>query len=74
MQTISIIPDNKNGRFFFELPENLKNREIVIQIILKEPQKAAADINEEAISLVRSFAGIGKETDLSLSPEQWYLQ
>lgn len=74
MQTISIIPDFKDGRFFFDLPEDFKNREIIIQIILKEPSKSAKQITKEHLSMVKSFAGIGKTSDFRQNPEEWYLQ
>jgi hypothetical protein len=74
MQTISIIPDFKDGRFFFDLPEDFKNREIIIQIILKEPSKSAEQITKERLSIVKSFAGIAKKSDFRQNHEEWYLQ
>jgi hypothetical protein len=74
MQTISITPDYNNGRLSFELPEELKNREIVIQIIVKEKQSGHVVMKSEQIDLVRAFAGIGKKSGLNLSKEDWYKQ
>lgn len=74
MQTISIIPDFKDGRFFFDLPDDFKNREIIIQIILKEPGRYTEQITKERLSVVKSFAGIGKNSDFRVNPEEWYLQ
>ncbi len=74
MQTISIIPNFKDGRFFFDLPDDFKDREIIIQIILKEPAGSMEQITKKHLSLVKSFAGIGKKSNLRFNPEEWYLQ
>lgn len=74
MQTISIIPEFKDGKIFFDLPEDFKNREIIIQIILKEPAGFVDQISKERLCAVKSFAGIGKNANLICNPEEWYLQ
>jgi hypothetical protein len=74
MYTISITPDYKNGRLSFDLPEELRNREIVIQIIVRDKEGELSETKPEQIERVRTFAGLGKKSGLSLNKEDWYQQ
>ncbi|MBE0638203.1 MAG: hypothetical protein IH598_06775 [Bacteroidales bacterium] len=70
MQKNSILPDFKDGWLSFELPEELKDREIVIQIIIKDKPQAK-ESKESVLAAVREFAGIA-----TTNPDEnaWYLQ
>jgi len=74
MQTISILPDFKDGRLSFELPEELKDREIVIQIIIKDKPQQAKESKESVLAAVREFAGIAKNATTNPDENAWYLQ
>ncbi len=74
MQTISILPDFKGGRFSFDIPDELKDREIVIQIIIKDKPQSANQSQESIIEAVRKFAGIAKDVPANSDESSWYLQ
>ena len=73
MQTITITPQLENGRFYFELPDDLKDSEITIQLIVKN-DKTKSLKKEEGLEKIRAFAGIAKESRYEPDAEEWYKQ
>ncbi len=73
MQTITITPHLENGRFYFDLPDDLKDSEITIQLIVKK-DKTESLIKEERLEKVRAFAGIAKDARYEPNAEEWYQQ
>jgi hypothetical protein len=73
MQTITIAPRLENGRFYFELPDDLKDSEITIQLIVKKDKNKSL-IKEERLEKIRAFAGIAKESRYEADAEEWYKQ
>jgi len=73
MQTITITPQLENGRFYFELPDDLKDSEITIQLIVKK-DKTISLKKEERLQKIRAFAGIAKESRYEPDVEEWYKQ
>ncbi len=73
MQTITITPRLENGRFYFELPDDLKDSEITIQLIVKKDNTNLLK-KEERLEKIRAFAGIAKESRYEPDAEEWYKQ
>ncbi len=73
MQTITITPRLENGRFYFELPDDLKDSEITIQLIVKK-DKTKLLKKEDKLEKIRPFAGIAKESWYEPDAEEWYKQ
>jgi len=73
MQTITITPRLENGRFYFELPDDLKDSEITIQLIVKKANSETLK-NEDRLEKVRAFAGIAKDSRYEPNAEEWYQQ
>lgn len=73
MQTITITPQLENGRLYFELPDDLKDLEITIQLIVKK-DKTKSLKKEERLEKIRAFAGIAKKSCYEPDAEEWYKQ
>ena len=73
MQTLTITPHIENGRFYFELPNDLKDSEVTIQLILKKTHPENFD-TEEKLAKIRAFAGIAKESGFEPGDAEWYQQ
>jgi hypothetical protein len=73
MQTLTIIPQIENGRFYFELPDDLKDSEITIQLIVKK-EKIESEKIEGRLTQVRAFAGIAKGHNYETDSAEWYKQ
>jgi hypothetical protein len=73
MQTITITPRLENGRFYFDLPDDLKDSEITIQLIVKK-DKTESLKKEDKLEKIRAFAGIAKESRYEPDAEEWYKQ
>lgn len=73
MQTITITPRIENGRFYFDLPDDMKDSEITIQVILKK-DKTESLTKEERLEKIKAFAGIAKESRYEPDAEEWYKQ
>jgi hypothetical protein len=73
MQTITITPRLENGRFYFELPDDLKDSEITIQLIVKKDKPDSLK-KEKMLEKVRAFAGIAKDSRYEPNAEEWYQQ
>ena len=72
MLGITITPQYEKGRFFIDLPDELKDRELFIQIILKgkiENKDTAPELPENRIAKVRCFSGIAKEATIFADEE-----
>lgn len=73
MQTFTITPQFENGKFYFELPDDLKDSEITIQLIVKK-QKPKTHKNKDRLAQIRAFAGIAKDSGHESNEEEWYKQ
>lgn len=73
MQTFTITPQVENGRFYFELPDDLKDSEITIQLIVKK-EKAEQHRIKDKLAQIRAFAGIAKDSGYESNEEEWYKQ
>jgi hypothetical protein len=73
MQTLIITPQFENGKFYFELPDNLKGSEITIQLVVKK-DKTESSKNEDRLEKIRTFAGIGKDAIYEPDANEWYNQ
>jgi hypothetical protein len=73
MQIITITPRLENGRFYFELHDELKDSEITIQLIVKK-EKVESLKKEDRLENVRAFAGIAKDSRYEPNAEEWYQQ
>lgn len=73
MQTITITPRIEKGRFYFDLPDDLKDSEITIQLIVKK-DKTESLKKEDRLEKIRAFAGIAKESRYEPDAEEWYKQ
>ncbi len=78
MQTITVTPAIENGRFFIDLPENLIQTDIMIQIIIKKittkTRKKVKTSKEAKLEQVRKFAGIFKNSTYEVKADEWYMQ
>lgn len=73
MQTITITPHYENGRFYFELPDDMKDSKITIQIIVNERDPESLK-HDDKLQKVRAFAGIAKDSRYEPGAEEWYQQ
>ena len=73
MQTITITPQFENGRFYFELPDDLKDSEITIQLIVKKAKSKPEEIKKR-LEKVKAFAGIARDSDYEFDKDEWYNQ
>ena len=73
MHTITITPQFENGRFYFELPDDLKDSEITIQLIVKKEKNKQQEI-QERLKKVRAVAGIAKDSFYEPEADEWYNQ
>jgi hypothetical protein len=73
MQTMTITPQLENGRYYIDLPEQLKDTEFTIQIILKK-EKVKPESPREKLEKVRTFAGIASGSDIQIDKSEWYQQ
>ncbi|MFP4471908.1 MAG: hypothetical protein ACLFPE_14585 [Bacteroidales bacterium] len=73
MQTITITPHYENGRFYFELPDDMKGSKITIQIIVNKADPESLK-NEDKLQKVRPFAGIAKDSSYQPNAGEWYQQ
>ena len=73
MQTITITPQQENGRFYFELPDNLKDSEITIQLIVKKDKFKPLKI-EDRLKNIRAFAGLANDYSYEPNEQEWYQQ
>jgi len=77
MQTITITPQIENGRYFIELPDDLKNRDLIIQIIVKGETGntfIGRKENSNKLEKVKAFAGMAKNSTYLADQELWYQQ
>ncbi|OQX72364.1 MAG: hypothetical protein B6D64_15225 [Bacteroidetes bacterium 4484_276] len=73
MQTMTITPQLENGRYYIDLPEQLKDTEFTLQIVLKK-EKAKQESPREKLEKVQSFAGIASGSDIQIDESEWYQQ
>jgi hypothetical protein len=73
MQTITITPQLENGRYYIDLPDQLKDTEFTIQIILKQ-EKLKPESPREILEKIRVFAGIASDSDIQIDKSEWYQQ
>ncbi len=77
MQTITITPQIENGRYFIEVPDDLKNRDLIIQIIVKgqsEKKSPTQDFSTNKLEKIKAFAGMAKNSTWLADEELWYRQ
>jgi hypothetical protein len=77
MQPITITPQIENGRYFIDVPDDLKNRDLIIQIIVKghsEKKPPIQDFLTNKLEKVKAFAGMAKNSTYQAEREQWYQQ
>jgi hypothetical protein len=73
MQTITITPRLENGRFYFDIPDDMKDSKITIQLIVKKENVGSLK-KEDRLEMVRAFAGIAKDSRYKPNAEEWYKQ
>lgn len=73
MQNIIIRPQIENGRYYFEIPEYLKDSEITIQLIVKKEKNKQQEIKER-LKKVQAFAGIAQNSTYEPEVDEWYNQ
>ncbi len=73
MQTMTITPEFENGRYYIDLPDQLKNTEFTIQIILKQ-EKIKPESPDEKLDKIQAFAGIASSSDIQTDKSEWYKQ
>nr|NQU89963.1 hypothetical protein [Bacteroidota bacterium] len=73
MQTITITPQLENGRFYIDLPEDLRDVEFTIQIIVNKAEPISSSVQEK-LNKIRPFAGIVSDSRYYGDKTEWYLQ
>jgi hypothetical protein len=74
---MSRLGNKKPGRYFIDLPDELKDRELIIQIILKgkiEKKDTTTELPENRLAKVRYFAGIASEATIAADEEDMTAQ